>query len=101
MIVIVFSGMLPHELQNGTIVNLLTKGLTRSSVVLSKLLCSVLLWSGAYLLRFGVTCGYTVFLFHGESISNLLFAAMCLWLFGVLLLSVCLPGGALLKSSSG
>lgn len=35
VLVVVFSGMLPRELQNGTLVNLLTKGLTRSSVALA------------------------------------------------------------------
>lgn len=101
VIVIVFSGILPRELQNGTLVNLLTKGLTRSSVVLSKLFCSILLWSGAYLLCFGVTYGYTVFLFPGERVTGLLLAALCLWLFGVLLLSASLLGGVLFKSSYG
>lgn len=101
VIVIVLSGMLPRELQNGTLVNLLTKGLTRSGAVLAKLLCSILLWSGAYLLCFGVTYGYTIFLFPGESVTGLGLAALCLWLFGVLLISAAMLGGVLFKSSYG
>ncbi len=101
VLVVVFSGMLPRELQNGTLVNLLTKGLTRSSVALAKLLCSILLWSGAYLLCFVVTYGYTVFLFPGERVTGLGLAALCLWLFGVLLLSVAFLGGVLFKNSYG
>lgn len=101
VLVIVFSGMLSGELQKGTLVHLLTKGMPRSTVLLAKLSSSVLLWSACYLLCLGVTYGYTVYLFPGGSIQNLPLAAFCLWLFGVLLLGANLLGGVLFKSSYG
>lgn len=101
VLVIVFSGMLSGEIQKGTLVQLLTKGLSRSTVLLAKFTCAVLLWSASYLLCFGVTYGYTVYLFPGSSVQNLPLAVFCLWLFGVLLLGATLFGGVLFKSSYG
>lgn len=101
VLVIVFSGMLSGEMQKGTLVQLLTKGLSRSTVLLAKFTCSALLWSVSYVLCFGVTYGYTVYLFPGDSVQNLPLAAFCLWLFGILLLGANLFGGVLFKSNYG
>lgn len=101
VMVILFSGVLASELSKGTLINLLTKGLSRTAVILSKYTCMVLLWTTSIALCFGLTYGYTVYLFPSDEVSNLLFSVFCLWLFGLFLLAALLFSAALTKSSYG
>lgn len=101
VLVIVFSGIMANELSKGTLINILTKGLSRSTVILSKFITVVLLWTAGYVLCFGVTYAYTVYFWGGDTVSNLLFSIFCLWLFGVMLLSCLILGGVLFKTTYG
>lgn len=100
VMVVVFSGMMANEFAKGTLVNLLTKGLSRTTVILAKFVVSFLLWTASYVLAFGVTYGYTVF-FWQDKPSHLIFSVFCLWLFGDLLLAITLLGGVLFRSHYG
>ncbi|MFS8501551.1 MAG: ABC transporter permease [Caldicoprobacter sp.] len=99
--VIIFSGVLSSELSKGTLINLLTKGLSRTAVILSKYTCMVLVWTASIALCFGLTYGYTVYLFPKDETSNLLFSVFCLWLFGLFLLAVLIFSATLTKSNYG
>ena len=101
VLMIVFSGVLGTELSKGTLINLLTKGLARRTVILSKFTGMAIIWTISYAAAFIVTLGYTVYLFPNEGVSNLLFSVFCLWLFGVFLLSVLIFASALVKSNYG
>ena len=98
--VILFSGMLTGEISRGTLINVLTKGLSRSSVILSKFFTSVLIFTVAYLLCFGVSYGYTAY-FWNSGTPHLLFSIFCLWVFGIVLIASLSLGGVLLKSGYG
>ncbi len=100
LFVIVFSGLMANELTKGTLINILTKGLPRKTVILSKFTSTSIIWSLCYLLCFVVTYGYTIYLLPG-SLPNLLFSAFCLWLFGIWLISVMILGGVMFKSMYG
>jgi len=97
--VILFSGVLSAELSKGTLINMLTKGLSRTAVILSKYTCMVLVWTISIVLCFGLTYSYTVYLFPADETSNLLYSTFCLWLFGVFLLAVLLLAATLTKSN--
>ena len=99
--VILFSGILSTELSKGTLVNMLTKGLSRSTVILSKFTSMATLWTISYILAFVVALGYTVYLFPNDTMSNLLFSVFCLWLFGIFLLAVLMFASTLVKSNYG
>ncbi len=98
---ILFSSILSWELSKGTLIIMLTKGLSRTVVILSKYTCMVLVWTTSIALCFGLTYGYTVYLFPGDLTVNLLFSTFCLWLFGVFLLAVLLFSATLTKSNYG
>jgi len=74
VMVILFSGVLSSELSKGTLINLLTKGLSRTAVILSKYTCMVSVWTISISLCFGLTYGYTAYLFPQGETSNLLFS---------------------------
>jgi len=101
VIVILTSGVLSSELSRGTLINLLTKGLSRTAVIVSKYTCMVIVWTASIALCFGLTYGYTVYLFPEDEVSNLLFSVFCLWLFGLFLLAAILLSAVLTKSSYG
>lgn len=101
LIVILFSGILGTELTRGTLINMLTKGLSRYAVILSKLTAMILLWTVSYTTAFIVTWGYTAYLFPNDALPHLGLSLFCLWLFGTFLMTLLLFAAALVKSSYG
>ena len=99
--VIVFSGVLSVELSKGTLINLLTKGLSRTTVILSKFSGMLLIWTASYALSVLLSWWYTGVLFPGQALSNVFFSVFCLWLFGVFLLALLLFASTLLKNRIG
>ena len=59
VIVIMFSGLMTGECGKGTFVNMVTKGLKRSTIILSKFTMSVCLWTISLALCFTVSAYYT------------------------------------------
>ena len=101
VVVIIFSGLIASEFDKGTLVNLLTKGLPRSNVVLAKFTASTLIWTVGYSLCFAVTAVYTAYFWKMDEISNLFLAVFGLWLFGELLITLIIFGGVLFKTIYG
>ena len=100
-VLLVFSGMLSAEITKGTLINMLTKGLSRSAVILSKFTVSLTLWTLSLLIAFVTTYGYTVYLFGTGNQPNLLFSIFCLWLFGAFLLSLILLSSSFMPGNFG
>lgn len=98
VMVIIFSGMMAGEWSKGTLVLVLTKGLSRWNVVCAKFIAAFATWTASYWCCFGISYAYTRF-YWKEHVSNLVPAVACLWLFGVMLIAVTLLGGVLYKSS--
>ncbi|WP_071458987.1 ABC transporter permease subunit [Bacillus massilinigeriensis] len=98
--IIVYSGVMATELSKGTLVNMLTKGLSRKTVILSKFSVTSIIWTLSYALCFGVTYGYTLYLLPGE-LPNLYLAAFSMWLFGILLNAVMFFGSVLFANIYG
>ena len=99
--VIMFSGIMATEFSKGTLIIVFTKGLKRSSVILSKFTVAAVLWTLSLSICFAVSYGYTVYFWNGDGLLKILFAVLCLWLFGIMLMSVLLLGGVILKNSYG
>lgn len=101
LIAIIFSTSLSKEVSKGTLINMLTKGLSRTTVILAKLTAMVVNFTISLALAFIVCLWYTVYLFGSEGVYNIGFSLFCSWLFGVFLLSILLFGQTLIKSSYG
>ena len=59
--VLIFSDIFTKEYRTGTLLLVLTKGLSRYKVVLSKTLLLLLLWTAGYGLCFAITYGYNAY----------------------------------------
>lgn len=101
VLAVVLGGTLSTELSRGTLTHLLTKGLPRPTVILSKYAAMALLWTAAYALAFLVTLLYSAYLFPGEAVANLVLSAAGMWLFGLFLLAALLAASALTGATYG
>ncbi|MDF2821394.1 MAG: transporter permease [Clostridiales bacterium] len=101
VLVLVFSGILSTEYSKGTLINVLTKGLSRHAVILAKYTVYLGLWTVSLAVSFLTAYGYTEYLFKQDGIVNLLFSVFCLWIFGAFLLSIFLFTATLIKSNYG
>ncbi len=100
VLVVMFCGILTSEYQKGTLINMLTKGLPRWKVILSKSVALFTSWSICYWLSFGITYTYNAYFWDNSIAKHLVFSAMGSYLFGLWLLSLILLCSAFLNSSS-
>jgi len=100
-LVILFAGIMANEFSRGTLVNLLTKGLKRHTVIISKFFSSALLWTIAIVLSIGVCYMYTAFYFETEAIPNFALVFVAPWLFGLFMISLLIFGGTLFGNFGG
>ncbi len=101
VLVVMFAGILVGELQKGTLINILTKGLPRWKVISSKSLVALLIWTICYWLSYGITYGYNAYYWDNSVASYLFFAAFSIYLLGIWLISLIFLGSVLFSSSSG
>lgn len=93
---IILSTQMANEFQKGTLINLLSKGLPRYQVVLSKIFYNFILWFIAYFCSFILTYFYTKY-FFGNSfpIRNILMAVLLPFIFGLFLISLEILAGVI------
>ncbi len=101
VLVIVFGGIMANEFSRGTLVNVLTRGMKRYTVILSKFTVATLIWTLSYLLCLAVTYGYTAYFWESYDLHHIFLAFFSLWLFGILLITLLILGGTLFKTFSG
>jgi len=87
VLVIMFSSMLSSELSRGTLRIMFSKGLTRPTVIFSKLTSASLIWTGSFCLSALTAWVYTIYMFD-EAVSHLFLAMLCMWVFGIFLLAL-------------
>ena len=100
-LIITFCGITANELSRGTLINLLTKGMKRRTVIFSKFLTASVIWLGCYLLCLGVCYAYTAYFWPGAHLENVFLAFFAPWLFGEFLSALQLFGGVLFGNFYG
>ncbi len=98
--IIAYGGILVNEIKKGTLINMLTKGLTRRTVILTKFLYVALSWTIIYFTYFIVSYLYTILLFDGE-VYNTFLAVFSYYIFGIFLISSLLLGSVIFKNFVG
>ena len=101
VVVIVFSGIVANELSRGTLINMLTKGMRRSTVILAKFSVAAALWTLSYGVCLGVAYAYTAYYWPGKALPHMMLAFAAPWVFGLLLIALLILGGVAFKTLYG
>ena len=97
--IILFGSCLSNEYSRGTLVLMVTKGLSRKAVILAKYTAAATLMTISYWTGYAASYGYTALLWHDKSLSNVALAACALWLAGFLYLSILMLGCVIFKQA--
>ena len=101
ILIIVFSGIMANEFSKGTLVNVLTKGMKRHTVIAAKFSAAMMIWTVCYLLSFAVAYGYTSFLWEDNVMQHAFLAFAGPWSFGVMMIALLFLGGIWFKTFFG
>lgn len=99
--VLIFSDLFTKEYKSGTLVLVLTKGLSRYKVVLAKTVLLLSLWTVGYGLCFAITYGYNAYFWDNGIVNHLFFSAAIWWLFGVWVICLIVLFSSLLQNHTG
>lgn len=99
--VLIFSDIFTKEYKSGTLLLVLTKGLSRYKVVLAKTLLLLSLWTFGYGLCFAITYGYNAYFWDNGIADNLFFSVSVWWLFGVWVICLIVLFSSLLQNNTG
>ena len=98
--VLMFSGIVASELQKGTLINIVTKGMSRWEIMISTFVMMLVLWTGVYFLSYVITYFYNAFYWDNRIAKHIFFAVFCFYLFGVWLISLIILVSAFADNST-
>lgn len=98
--IIIISGTFTTEYQKGTLVNMLTKGLTRWKIIIAKTGTAIILWTICYWMCFGITYSYNAYFWDNKIVSHLYFSVFCMYLLGIWLITMIMFVSALVQNNS-
>lgn len=98
--IILFGNTISNEVLKGTFINLLSKGVSRTNIILSKFLFVTFIWTICYSVNAILTYIISINLLDGE-ISNSFIMMVITWLIGVLLIAIMILGSVLFKNLYG
>ena len=86
VVIILWSGSFTSEYQKHTLIPLVTKGLSRTGIFVSKMLTAALVWTAGYALYLGIFYGYAEFYWGNGGVKHIALAVTLYWLYGMWLL---------------
>lgn len=98
---LLFGGILTGELQKGTLISILTKGLSRWKVLLTKAINLMVLWTVGYWVCYGITYFYSDYYWDNGIMHNLFLSAFCYWLYGMMMMALMMLFSAVSTNFSG
>lgn len=98
---LLFSGIMANEYQKRTLVNMITKGLSRKYIVLSKTLVMLVLWTISYWMCYLITYVYNEYFWDNSVAKHIFFGALCIYLLGIWLIAALIFMSTLFKTVSG
>ena len=99
--VLIFSDIFTKEYKSGTLLLILTKGLSRYKVILAKTVLLLSLWTLSYGLCFAITYGYNAYFWDNGIVNNLFSSAAIWWLFGIWVICFIVLFSSLLRNNTG
>lgn len=97
--IILYGSCLSGEYSKGTLVLMVTKGLSRKAIILAKYTVAAVLMTISYWVSYAFAYGYTAFLWPEAKLPNVALAAFALWVAGFLYLSILMLGCVLFQQT--
>lgn len=98
--VLLCSKAFTEEYEKGTLIPVVTKGLSRKKIIAAKAGMLFGMWTVLYLFCYGITYGYNAYFWDNGIAEHLLFGAVCYWLFGIWVLALLVLFSAFSKSNT-
>ena len=99
--VIIYSGIFTKEYESGTLILIITKGIERHKILVSKLLFLILSWTVGYWSCFSVTYAYNSYYWDNSIAKSLFTASLCWWVFGLFVICLMVLFSIISNSNSG
>ncbi|MGX7195246.1 ABC transporter permease [Enterococcus olivae] len=99
LMMILFSGIVNREVNQGTLIPLVTKGLKRETIIVSKYCLMIIQWTSVLILSFLVTLAYTSYYFSDGKSPDIFQGVVAFWLFGLFLLAATLLMSTIMNSN--
>ena len=99
--VLILGGIFTREYESGTLILILTKGLSRNQILLAKWTILLTTWTAGYWLCFLVTYAYNAYFWDNSIAVGLIPAVLHWWLFGVFVIALMTLFSVLAKTYSG
>lgn len=99
VVIILYGSCLSGEYAKGTLVLMVTKGLSRKTIIFAKYTVASVLMTVSFWGSYAFTYGCTAFLWSDTKLSNVALAACALWIVGFLYLSILMVGCVLFKQT--
>ncbi len=100
VMVVMFGGIVVGELQKGTLIPIVAKGMKRGRILGAKAFVAAVVWTGGFILSFAVTYAYSAYFWDNGIVAHLFFSAFCFWLFGIWVLSIIPPASTFANSTA-
>lgn len=100
VMVVMTGGIVVGELQKGTLIPIVTKGMKRRKILYAKAFVTAVMWTVGCLLCYAITYAYSAYFWDNAVASHLFFGAFCFWMFGLWMLTVIFPASALFHSAA-
>lgn len=97
--IILYGSCLSNEYSKGTLALMVTKGLSRKSIILAKYTVAAALMTISYWISYAATYGCTAFLWNDTNLTNVAVAAFALWIVGFFYLSILMVGCVIFKQT--
>lgn len=97
---VMFGSVITGEVQKGTLINVITKGMKRRRIIAAKTAVMFILWTIGYAVSFFITYGYNEYFWGGCKMKNIVSAAFCFYLFGLWIVGTIFVSSAVFKSSA-
>ena len=99
--ILMYGGIFTKEYESGSLVLILSKGLSRYKIVLAKSVLMLTFWTLGYWLCFVITYGYNAYYWDNGIAAELLPAVFNWWLFGLFTVALTVLFSVLSNSGSG
>lgn len=99
--IIVYSTIVNKDIGEHTLINIVTKGARRSSIILAKFTSLVFQWTIYLMISFIITWAYTLYYFQDNLSHNIIESAILLWVLGIVLIGILILGSTIINNNYG